>query len=294
MCCIQLKGNDIALPDGPSATCPPAAIENYKVLKTEAQKSGEAVLKIAAEAATTGKKGKGKGVAAASKAGGGSGPSSAATAGGPSRADAPDDPIKRELDAEIEKLRGLLVGSEEKRRAGTCQGGGLACDTWGGGQVYEFLTDGPVSFQVVPPSSLVPPPPTQQGSSSPASSALSSLRGKVTTAKGSPDSKAAASAGKLVDDIRGVTRESNKRLNKDYMVREQRLGLTGQASLLRRQILQSWLAGCGHPIICMVHGLVHKRVPLRLALLLCMVPAAESPLPCLVIVSHRISLAGPA
>ena len=41
----------------------------------------------------------------------------------------------------------------------------------------------------------------------------------MTTAKGSPDSKAAASAGKLVDDIRGVTRESNKRLNKDYMVR---------------------------------------------------------------------------
>ena len=90
---------------------PTAAIENYKVLKTEAQKSGEAVLKIAAEAATAGKKGKGKGATAAGKAGGSSGASSAATAGGPSRADAPDDPIKRELDAEIEKLRGLLVRS---------------------------------------------------------------------------------------------------------------------------------------------------------------------------------------
>lgn len=75
------------------------------MLKTEAQKSGEAVLKIAAEAATTSKKGKGKAAAAASKAGG----SRTSSAGGPSRADAPEDPIKRELDAEIEKLRGLLV-----------------------------------------------------------------------------------------------------------------------------------------------------------------------------------------
>lgn len=88
----------------------------------------------------------------------------------------------------------------------------------------------PSRIQVVPPSSLVPPPPTQQGDSSTASSALSSLRGKL-PAKGSPDSKAAASAGKLVTDIRTVTRESNKRLNKDYMVRGHFLG--SAASLLQ-------------------------------------------------------------
>ena len=104
----------------------PAAIENYKVLKTEAQKSGEAVLKIAAEAATAGKKGKGKGAAAASKAGVSSGASSATTAGGPSRADAPEDPIKRELDAEIEKLRGLLVGHGRR-------GGWVMAESWEGG-----------------------------------------------------------------------------------------------------------------------------------------------------------------
>ena len=69
------------------------------MLKLEAQKSGEAVLKIAAEAAgETKPKSKliGKGNAATAANGGGD--------GGPLRAE-----TQRELDEEIAKLRGLLV-----------------------------------------------------------------------------------------------------------------------------------------------------------------------------------------
>lgn len=72
------------------------------MLKSEAQKSGEAVLKIAAEAAAGGKKVKPAKFLSPPAVGSGA----SSVAGGPSRA---DDPIQRELDEEIEKLRGLLV-----------------------------------------------------------------------------------------------------------------------------------------------------------------------------------------
>ena len=75
------------------------------------------------------------------------------------------------------------------------------------------------SLQVVAPSSLVPPPPTGRagdaGGGSYNNPPLSALWGKL----GEGKEAAAASAGKLVDDIRNVARENNKRQNKDYMVR---------------------------------------------------------------------------
>jgi len=78
----------------------PAAIENYKVLKSEAQRSGEVVLKLASEAAAS-KKGK------QGPSGSGGRIQTAASREGP------NDPVKKKLDEDIEKLRDLLVSTHE-------------------------------------------------------------------------------------------------------------------------------------------------------------------------------------
>jgi hypothetical protein len=95
-----------------------AAFENYKVLKSEAAKGGEAVLNIAAQATAssvashkniTGRDGN-KMVARVK-----TGPASSGGAdprGQETSLDGSEDPdLKKELDAEIAKLRGLLVSA---------------------------------------------------------------------------------------------------------------------------------------------------------------------------------------
>lgn len=90
-CCMLSVDSKSTTPSSRST----AAIENYKVLKSEAQRSGEAVLKLAAEAATS-KRG--------SHPGGVRGGMTVAPS-----LDGSDDVLKKKLDDDIEKLRDLLV-----------------------------------------------------------------------------------------------------------------------------------------------------------------------------------------
>ncbi|GAX84702.1 hypothetical protein CEUSTIGMA_g12124.t1 [Chlamydomonas eustigma] len=167
-----------------------SVIENYKVLKSEAAKGGEAVLKIAAQATASAAGHKNitgrDGAKMVAKVTTGPAVSSGAAGQDGSFTGSEDPALKRELDAEIAKLRGLLTVPASNADSTPSR------STQSGPPMPSSLNKG-------------------VGAANGASEATDSPKGRNgALISGSANDR-------LVSDIRTLTRESNKRHNKEYM-----------------------------------------------------------------------------